>query len=178
MRAIKNLFILLMACSTSACMTYHNFPEVPSTPSITPKHSGVLVYQIEGSALFAGPTAIRNVVTSEAPYASSVPTDKEVKSGDYLHVSIAQTSPSMAATVFGYISYSTLTILPFWSNQDGSVLTFMLYRNGALVSSKEYVINRGTFVWLGMLPFAWVNFMTPSEEQAFAASTSDFLHTL
>ena len=172
-KLIAFLAPLLVSFSTG-CMTYRNFP-TQSPASMPAKREATLHYNIDGSALFAGPSAIRDVLASDAPYSSLSPSDKPGNSGDFLQVKIDQSPPSMPAVVFGYISYSTLTILPFWSNQDGSILTFTLYRNGAQQESKEYLINRGTFVWLGMLPFAWVNFMTPSEADAFRACARDFL---
>lgn len=98
--------------------------------------------------------------------------------GPFLKVTIKQLPPSAAAAVFGYLSYATLTVLPFWSLNDGSSLLFEFYQNGELVRSKEYLIQRRTFVWLAMLPFVWVNGLTPSEQQAFANVTRDFLSTI
>ena len=81
----------------------------------------------------------------------------------------------MPAVFFGYLSVSSATLLPFWSMNDGSVLQFTLYRDGENLRSQEYVISRNSFVWLGMLPLVWVNLLTPSEEEAFASCTRDFL---
>ncbi len=161
----------------SGCMSYSNYPDTPPTASPA-KRAGTLNYKIDGSAMFAGPTAIREVIATDAPFQSVAPAEKELQTGNYLSVKIEQNSPSLVATVFGYISYATLTIIPFWSTQDGSTLTFTEYKDGANVKSKEYVIKRGTFVWLPMILVAWVNVFTPSEEDAFKASTRDFLATL
>ena len=169
--------ILLFVFLASGCMTYRNIPIV-SEDSSPAKRPASLSYHIEGSALFAGPTAVRDALTAHAPYAELLPADAPVVKGDYLSVKIEQTPPSAAASVFGYISYATLTAIPFWSLNDGSILTFSLYRNGAVVASKEYVISRSTFVWLPMVVVSWVNALTPSESEAFSASTQDFLRSI
>ena len=168
-------FILVATVLLAGCMTYRNFPLDKQTPLSQQKRPVSLSYKIEGNSLFAGPNAIRNVLTSEAAFSSTSPAEKEETRGYYLSVNIKQLSPSVPAVVFGYISVSTLTLLPFWSTNDGAVLTFTLYRDRQKKTSKEYVINRNTFIWAPMILVAWINLSNPSEEQAFAAATRDFI---
>lgn len=165
---------LLFPIILSACMTYGNYPNSPVLPQTT--KSKVLNYKIDGNAMFAGPTAIRDVL-ADSEYEKLIPAEEKVNKGDYLSVDIKQVSPSVPAVVFGYISAGTFTILPFWSTEDGSILTYSMYRNGTKIKAKEYVINRSTFVWLPMALLAWVNVLTPSEEAVFRACTRDFLTT-
>ena len=169
------LILILLFCS--GCMTYQNFPSDRLTPISPPpaRRAATLGYNIEGGSLFAGPAAIRNVIATEAPFTASAPAENEHKLSYFLSVKITQLPPSVPAVVFGYLSYATLTILPFWSTHDGTALTFILYKDGLQQKAKEYLINRATFIWLPMLPVAWINFMTPSEEDAFAASAREFL---
>jgi len=169
MKTIAVMLSLLL----SGCMTYKNIPTVSTNePS---RRLGKLYYNVEGGSLFAGPIVVREEIVKSAPYTDVLPIDKEISVGDYLSVKIEQTPPSVAASAFGYISYSTLTILPFWSTQDGSILRYSLYRNRVPVATKECVVSRGTFVWLPMILVAWVNAITPSEVDAFRACTRDFL---
>jgi len=160
----------------AGCITYAGFPEGYDKPLVrsspAPK---TLHFAIEGSAMFAGPNAIRSVLAAEAPYDAIAPAEKPPAAGDFLHVKIAQNPPTMPALAFGYLSYATLTILPFWSTSDGSTLAFTLHRDGAPVTAREYVIQRKSFWWILMLPLVWVNGITPSEEETFAAATRDFL---
>ncbi len=172
----SRLALIFLAVSLSSCMTYRGYPDAPTVvvpgaaKKIEPLH-----YAINGSAMFSGPTAIRDALVAEAPFAGVTPADGEVTQGYYLRVKIEQLSPSIPAVLFGYLSYITLTILPSWSTQDGSVLTFTLYKDGKEIRAKDYIIRRGTFVWIVMLPLLWVNLMTPSEDEAFAAATRDFM---
>lgn len=175
---MKKLFLIVsvifLVVNTQACMTYRNYPLIDG-PLRVDKKDASLAYRVDGGALFAGPSAIRDVLLTESQYSKFNPVESAPSRGDFLNVKIEQTSPSVSAVVFGYVSYATLTFLPFWSNNDGSILTFTFYRDGTQIDSKEYVINRGTFVWIGMIPFAWVNFLTPSEADAFQSCTRDFL---
>ena len=160
MKFINRFLVICLLALTTGCMTYRNIPPAEANLNNSlQKISGTLNYKIEGDSLFAGPMAVREVLAKEAPYALISATEEDSAKGDYLKVSIAQ----------------TLTILPFWSSNDGSILTYSFYRNGEKVGSREYVISRGTFVWIVMLPLAWVNLMTPSENEAFEACTRDFI---
>lgn len=176
MKFINRFLVICLLALTTGCMTYRNIPPAEANLNNSlQKISGTLNYKIEGDSLFAGPMAVREVLAKEAPYALISATEEDSAKGDYLKVSIAQTPPSIPAVAFGYLSFATLTILPFWSSNDGSILTYSFYRNGEKVGSREYVISRGTFVWIVMLPLAWVNLMTPSENEAFEACTRDFI---
>ena len=181
MRTANRILKLSFACAAlsvlTGCMTYTGYPENP--PAVTAeRRQATLHYKIEGNAMFAGPTAIREAIAVDAPFQSVTPAEKPQSAGDYLSVKIEQNAPTVTATVFGYISYATLTILPFWSTQDGSTLTYTLYSNGTNLKSKECIIRRKTFVWLPMILVAWVNALTPSEAEAFKACTKDFLGSI
>ena len=179
MNKINHLICVALITFCSGCMTYRNIPTaIDTSQTNSAKRTDPLEYKIEGNAMFAGPSAIRNVIANEAPFETIVPAEKETTQGNYLSIQVQQLSPSIAAVVFGYISCASLTILPFWSTNDGAALTFTLYKDGKKITAKEYVVNRGTFVWMPMLPLIWVNLLTPSEEDAFQAATRDFLKTI
>jgi hypothetical protein len=175
MGAIRGLVVLVACCAVAGCMTYAGIPDGGKPAAGSSKAPSTLHYSIEGSSLFAGPNAIRSVLAAEAPYQAVGAAEKPPVSGDYLSVKIVQNPPTAPALLFGYISYATLTILPFWSTNDGATLTFTLYREGKQALVREYVLQRKLFVWILMLPLVWVNLITPSEEEAFAASARDFL---
>lgn len=176
-RGIGRVFIAMAAFSALGCMSYNGFqPKYIDPPRQRVINSAdTLYYNVTGSALFAGPNSIRNVLTAESAFSASAPRESAPGRGTFIDVRIEQLPPSMAAVVFGYISYATFTILPFWSTQDGSLLRFTLYRDGQIAGSEERVLGRKTFVWAAMLPFVWVNLLTPDEEEAFAATTREVL---
>ena len=178
MKKVTKLSIIGLLLFTISCMSYRHLPQVAENGVANNPRATTLEYRVDGNAMFAGPTVIREEIAASAAFTKKLPTEVEPKTGYFLNVEIKQLSPSIAAVVFGYISYATLTILPFWSTEDGASLTYSFYKDGKRLAAKEYVINRGTFVWLGMLPFVWVNLITPSEEEAFRAATRDFMQQL
>ena len=80
----------------------------------------------------------------------------------------------LPALIFGYISVSTLTILPAWSVQEGFIVHYHLFLDGEKIKSYEYEITRKAGVWLGLLPFIWANLFTYSEADAFKATAFQF----
>lgn len=95
--------------------------------------------------------------------------------GTFVEVTPLYREPSFMAMLFGYFSLSTLTILPAISDEDGFDLRFEVYREGKMVFSREYETRRFMVLWAGTLPFLWANWLTASEEDAFAAVTQQFL---
>lgn len=95
--------------------------------------------------------------------------------GIFVEVTPVYQEPSFLALVFGYFSLSTLTILPATSDEDGFDLRFEVFRDGKLVLGREYPVRRFMVMWIGTLPFIWLNSFTASEAEAFAAITQQFL---
>jgi hypothetical protein len=83
--------------------------------------------------------------------------------------------PSLPGVIFGYLSVSTLTILPAYSGKDGYRVTYRVSVDGEPAGRYRYEIRRKIGIWLPLLPFIWVNLMTSSERDAFHATTSKFL---
>lgn len=106
----------------------------------------------------------------EAYYEADIP-----KSGIYIQVDTEYKAPDMPAVVFGYASVATLTLLPAWSNNDGFNIFYRIYVDGVLVKTLPYESRRFIAAWIVLLPFAWVNFMTNDEEEAFYAITYGFI---
>ncbi len=94
--------------------------------------------------------------------------------GTYVEVETKWKPLSLPALVFGYISVSTLTLLPAWSTQDGYLVKYRLFVNGKEEKVFTYEITRKAGVWLLFLPLAWVNLFTYSEADAFEATAYQF----
>jgi hypothetical protein len=84
-------------------------------------------------------------------------------------------APSLPAVIFGYLSVSTLTILPAYSGKDGYQVAYRVSVDGAPAKVYRYTIQRKFGLWLPLLPFIWVNLLTASERDAFHATTTRFL---
>lgn len=97
------------------------------------------------------------------------------KEGIFIHVETKYKAPDLPAIVFGYVSVSTATILPAWSNNDGFDIYYRIYINGNLEKTFRYEKRRFAASWIFLLPFVWVNLFTTGEYDAFYTSTYDFL---
>lgn len=84
-------------------------------------------------------------------------------------------APSLPAVIFGYLSVSTLTILPAYSGKDGYSVAYRVSVDGEPAGQYRYMIRRKFGLWLPLLPFIWVNLFTSSERDAFHATTTKFL---
>lgn len=163
----------LVLWTATGCVTYRNFPRdyVKSPPA---KTAGTLTYKIVGSSAAGGVRELQEVMQKKSPCDSAERTEGPPSSGYYVEIRIKGMAPSIPAMVFGYLSVSTLTLTPFWSTQDGSDLFFEVFKDGERVKTFHYEVRRKGFVWLPMLPIAWVNFFTYSEEDAFRAIAYQF----
>jgi len=172
---LRILVLTVVILLTQGCATYRGFPKemVKRSPEIS---HDKLYYQISGRSIFKGVNSLHEVFKDTSGFQDTVETDTMPEQGYYVDVSISNAPPSVSAVVFGYISYSTFTILPFWSTQNGNNINYDLYKDGVLLDSHEYEIRRKLFVWILMLPLVWVNGITYNESEAFSASAYDFLH--
>jgi hypothetical protein len=85
-----------------------------------------------------------------------------------------QKDPSLSAMIFLYLSYATFTIFPSYSGKDGANITFTVYKDNAVWKTFEYEITRKAFVWILTLPVLWLNYIYPSESDAYQAVIDKF----
>ena len=104
-----------------------------------------------------------------------VAVDEKPKKGLYVEVDTDWKALSMPALIFGYLSVSTLTLLPAWSTKDGYIVKYNVYVDEKKMETYNYEITRKVGLWLGLLPFAWINLLTYSEEDAFKATSNRFV---
>ncbi|RHX84423.1 LIC12231 family lipoprotein [Leptospira stimsonii] len=157
------------------CVNYYEFPENYIGKSKAEKKNPVILYyKVLNGTISGGSTRLKDYLKRESPFIQTEQVDKIPEKGLYLNVNIQQRLPSIYTLIFGYLSVATLTLLPVWSNEDGSDVLFQIYRDGQLEKSYEYPVRRSGFLWILMLPFAWVNAYTYSEAQAFEAIANKF----
>lgn len=164
-----------LAALVSGCMTYRGFDGERLEEGAPAQRAESLRYSIDGASLFNGHSAIRQVLDKESGYAKVEQVTAQPPTGLYVKATVETVPPSIGAGVANYASYATLFLLPAWSTQDGAHAFFDLYRDGVHLHRYDYRIQRKTFVWLPMLPVAWVNVFTYDEDDAFEAVTKQFL---
>lgn len=168
------LILVTVLLLTQGCATYRGFPEDKVNQPPEANHD-TMYYKISGKSMFKGFGALHEVFKESSGFKEAVMTETMPESGYFVDVKVSNVAPSMPAVTFGYVSFITYTLVPFWSTQNGNDISYELYKDGVLLESEEYEIRRKLFVWLGMLPLVWVNGITYSESEAFSASAYDFL---
>lgn len=153
---------------------YRNYPRAQVGKPYPEKKYGKIYYQIKGSALAGGYTSLRNVIKNHSPFNESEERLDAPGTGLYVRAEIQKLPFSIPAVIFGYISYSTLTLTPVWSTKDGYIVRFYVYKDNTLQKTFDYDLRRTGAIWLGLLPFIWINALTANEEAAFGAIAKQF----
>lgn len=177
---MKNRMYIFCCLAVSAammlqgCVGYRNVPRVSAAaPDIEYPD---LKYRYTGTGgMFGGTSGLKDLFRKGGYFRSVERVSVVVDKGLFIDVRIRSISPSIPAIAFGYISVSTLTLLPFWSTQDGYEVLFDLYRDGKRLKSYEYEFRRNSFIWAPMVALIWVNAFTPSEYGSFEAVGRKFL---
>lgn len=166
--------IILFIATINGCVSYGNYPKIDNVQ--TEDEYPDLKLTLSGTKGWGGGArALEGVLIREGNFKSVEKLSEKENKGLLINANVRGVSPSISAAAFGYLSYSTLTFLPFWSTQDGYEIDFEVYNNGKRLKNYNYSFNRRTFVWMPMILFVWVNYFTPSEKDAFEAITRQFL---
>jgi hypothetical protein len=173
-RTVKYIWLIAMLPIMTGCITtYRDFPQDAKCNKQTNQTCDVIYYNVKrfdildsGGFNKLNADLKKSVICKKGVSAETAP-DK----GLFIEVEAKWKPMSMPAFIFGYISLSTLTILPAWSTEDGYAVTYNIYIDKQLKDTYQYDITRKTGLWLGLLPFAWLNWITYSEVDAFDATT-------
>jgi len=166
--------LLLLTLFVQGCVSYGNYPKIDKTQ--TQNEYPDLKYTLSGTKGWGGGAkSLEKTLRLEGNFSSIEKLSAKEDSGLLINAKISAVAPSVGSMVFGYISYISLTTLPFWSTQDGYDITFEVYNDGERLKNYNYSFNRRTFVWMPMVLMVWVNYFTPSEKDGFSAVTRQFL---
>lgn len=176
-RIFRHLCLLLaVVLLLNGCVIgYSKYPkEQLSEPFPAKQYDQQLYYYVSGSSLLGGYLSLRDSFSLNSPFKNVEERENVPDQGLYVKADIQSLPPSIAAVVFVYLSYSTLTILPCWSTKDGSIVHYSVYQDGKLQKTYDYEIRRKGAAWIGLLPFAWANLITASEDEVFEATAKQF----
>jgi hypothetical protein len=93
-----------------------------------------------------------------------------------LSIRIRDVPASDAADIMAIVSMATATIVPAFSGSEGLDVRFELRRQGKPAGTYEYRVRRQVLIWLPLLPFVWVNLITPDRADALRGVARQFLH--
>jgi hypothetical protein len=174
---MKWLSVSVLAITLLGCVaTYRDFPADALAQKPKPGACNVMSYNIKRFEILdmGGYNKLHSIFRTTDVCRKTVAVESAPEKGLYVEVETKWKRMSLPAVVFGYISLSTLTILPAWSTQDGYLVNYHVYVNGKEQQSFNYEITRKAGVWIVLLPFAWLNLITYDEVDAFQATTNQF----
>ena len=93
-----------------------------------------------------------------------------------LAIKVRDVPASDAAEAMAIVSMATATIVPAFSGSEGLDVRFEVQRQGKPAGIYEYQARRQVLIWLPLLPFAWVNLITPYRADALRGIARQFLH--
>jgi hypothetical protein len=166
----------LLALGPTACISaWRDLPRDPPPPAA--KVPATLYYDmaVGETGLFGGGPALRETFLQISPFAHTEAREEAPARGLFCRIDYQRRSPSAASGVAAYISYVFLFAIPFWGT-EGYLIRYHLYRDAKEAKIFEYEIKRTSFFWIVALPFTWVNFLTPSEGDAFSSTAHRFFH--
>ena len=157
--------------------TYRDFPADALGKKPAPGACDVMYYNVERFNVLdmGGYSELQTFFRTAGVCKKMMPVDANPGKGLYVDVVTTWKPMTMPALIFGYISVSTLTLLPAWSTRDGYNVKYDVYVGEKKAETYNYEITRKVGLWLGLLPFAWVNLFTYNEEDAFEATANQFV---
>lgn len=174
---IKLTTLVLIPFFLYACVaTYRDFPEQMIGKQPESNKQSVMYYKINNFPVLnsGGESSLHSVFKSKTPFNKTKKVGEIPSDGIYCYVDVEYKPLTLPALVFGYLSAVTFTILPAWSTKDGYIVNYHLYIDGEEQEVYDYEITRKFAMWIVLLPVAWVNLMTYSEEEAFEATAYQF----
>ncbi|QXE91263.1 hypothetical protein KP001_01600 [Geomonas subterranea] len=168
--------LLILCLILSGCVTYRDFPAAALDRKMNNGTCDVMYYNIGSFNILdvGGYSTLQNVFRDASLCRKMVQVDEKPEKGLFLDVQTKWKPMTIPAFAFGYLSVSTLTLLPVWSTRDGYIVQYNVYVDGQMKDTYRYDITRKGALWLGLLPFAWVNAFTYSEDEAFDATARQF----
>lgn len=175
---MKQFLVVVLSVSLIGCIaTYRDFPGDALDKKPRTGTCSVMYYNVKRFDILdmGGYQKLQEMFKSAGLCKKMIPVDSSPTKGLYVEIEAKWKPMTMPALIFGYLSVATLTLLPAWSTHDGYVVKYIVYIDGKGVETYQYEITRKVGIWIGLLPFAWINFLTPSEEDAFEATTYQFV---
>jgi hypothetical protein len=165
--------LVASACAGCAVVSYRHDEMPPEHPAPRTETMYYRVRPLQGLSM-GGMDELKRSMKRNGVFANTELVDAPTQRGVSVDVHAIWVPPSLGAMVYGYVDVSLLGLLPLYSDSMGYDVQYTVYRDGQKVRIYEYAIRRRVFMWLPVLPFAWVNLLTGDETDAFSAITQRF----
>lgn len=199
-KTVPILFCLMLLAILSGCIvTYRDFPVVkpligsPTSPALAPCHQTVQfsygrtshdewvwggTYQWTYSGLFS-PVGIAGILEDSLQHAAGCTSGADYSIWPRTEVVVnVREKPypwHWYGELLGRVSSQVYFLIPFYINESGWELSYSVHHRDRLTKTYQYDITAKQFYWILLMPFTWVNFFTPSMEEAVQATTAQFV---
>ena len=145
------------------------------TFKIEPYGSGESQHYVAGDRGHGGAPGIRKVFEESFAGATYVLTPRTT--GTHVHTEVLRKPffNSELSYILSRLTLASLAALPFYHDWQGYVVLYHLYLDGKLQSTYRYEITEKGIVWLPLGLFAWVNYFTTGETEAFEETARQFV---
>jgi hypothetical protein len=92
-----------------------------------------------------------------------------------LYIRVYQTLSPRSPTIFEKLSQFSLAVIPYYSDAVEYTVDYDLYIDTVLKKTYRYELRQKRLIWIGALPFFWVNFLTNHHANAFTAPLHQFI---
>jgi hypothetical protein len=168
--AIAPVVICAVSLGSAGCVASYSYPDAKAPAAPTEwKHAelGVQVIpRVEQAPFLEG-------FRSYGATAHAV--DDVPEKGRFVRVGVLEIPDSIGATAWGKFAFETYFILPAYSGSSGYDVSFDTYVDGAPIHHYTYSTRATKVMWAGLVPLMWVNYLTPSDSDAFAGIARRFL---
>lgn len=188
--ALCGLPVALPACTIT---TYDNVPVVDvKTPPMLPKNVPIS-YRVEPwvywrDAIFSAKSDFFAAYPSDLEdyedlarafresgiFSAANPRLTPPEKGLYCSVEVEYHPVSDVEATALAVSHATSAVMPAYQSSSRHVVRYHLFVDREFKKTYQYSIGTMQAAWLGLVPFAWANALTPSLGEAFQATTYQF----
>ena len=130
--------------------------------------------------------AVGQTLTASGMFSDLIEVQRPPKAGVFCKVQFESTPPSTVVQYFlesqlqlinlGILALiPALTLLPYYTDEGGTTAIYSLYQDSQLLKAYRYPIHKKGAGWIGLLPFAWINYFTTDLADAVEGATLQFL---
>ena len=194
-RGLVLLALLSLLVSETACTitTYGNVPRIDvQTPPMLPQNVSIS-YRVEPweywrDAIFVAKSdfftaypsnleqyeELERAFRESGIFSSANPRLTPPEKGLYCSVRVAYHPVSDAEAALLAVSHATSAMLPAYHGTSHHVVRYDLFVDRDFKKTYEYSIGTTQGAWVGLVPFAWAQALTPSLGEALHATTYQF----
>lgn len=135
---------------------------------------GIVPYSLNFRREYRESDELKRVFAKTRIFLKAIATGTPPEQGVYCSIEVVRKPHSRLAWGFRALQFLTLYALPSFSGQSGYIVRYDLYVDKELKNVYRYEITTKTIAWLGLAPFAWVNFFFPTLDDAFKSTAYQF----